>query len=128
MASEPTEKPKPKSKKPLVVVALIVLAVGVFVLCGGSVAGLLLQRSRVVEEPFVQTGEFVLVAGEEGVVNFPLPYRSPPNVEFPDQEINNKTVVTECTATGFKWKNNQKDAMSSMFNRGKMIWKARGLR
>jgi hypothetical protein len=72
-----------------------------------------------------QTGTFRVVAGQEGVVNFPLAYGThPPNVQL-DLGGYNKTVVTECTVTGFKWKNVVAD---DVFNNAQVNWTARGER
>jgi hypothetical protein len=53
--------------------------------------------------PFQQTGTFALVADQEGVVNFPIPYALPPNVEL-SGNLQASVVVKEIKATGFKWK------------------------
>lgn len=73
---------------------------------------------------FEQTGTFTSDLGQQGQVNFPLPYASPPNVELSGNH--RKTVITECTATGFKWKNSAKDGWG--FEVGPVTWKAAGIR
>lgn len=71
-----------------------------------------------------QSGQVSIVSGQEGVVNFPIPFSSPPNVEL-DTGGFNKTAITECTATGFKWKNTGTD---DTWNNGKVRWTARGVK
>ena len=55
-------------------------------------------------EAIEQKGNFTSVYGQTGVVNFPVPYRQARSVELGLYGFN-KTFVTECTPTGFKWKN-----------------------
>jgi hypothetical protein len=76
-------------------------------------------------ESFEQEGSFNLVAGAEGQVNFPLPYKSPPNVTL-DVGSFNKTIISEATETGFKWKNLAKG--DDTFNAGKTKWTSKGIR
>jgi hypothetical protein len=57
------------------------------------------------------------------VVNFPAPYRQAPNVELQLGGFN-KTVITECTPTCFKWKNTEND---DIFNDTAATWVRRGL-
>lgn len=71
-----------------------------------------------------QAGLVSIVSGQEGVVNFPVPYSSPPNVELDASDFS-KTTITDCTATGFKWKNTGADDTR---NNGKVRWTARGLK
>ncbi|HEX3149896.1 MAG TPA: hypothetical protein VHR66_17600, partial [Gemmataceae bacterium] len=73
---------------------------------------------------FEQHGTFQSDFGQQGQVNFPIPYASPPNVELTG--YHEKTVITECTATGFKWKNGSKGQWSS--EAGAVTWKAKGIR
>lgn len=73
---------------------------------------------------FEQTGKFQSDKGQQGQVNFPVPYASPPNVELSGSH--EKTVITECTATGFKWKNGSDGKWSSEY--GEVTWKAKGVR
>lgn len=74
---------------------------------------------------FEQTGKFVSDFGQQGQVNFPYPYASPPNVELSGNS--SKTVITECTATGFKWKNGN-TTRSPSWDAGEVTWKASGIR
>lgn len=74
--------------------------------------------------PMRQEGQFRTVPGQQGVVNFPTPYRSPPNVEL-EMGARNATVVSECTATGFTWKNSGTD---EFWNQATVRWTARGPR
>jgi hypothetical protein len=85
---------------------------------------------------FEQDGTFRSVHGQEGIVNFPHPYASPPNVmlepleregppsmrEFFDAEVANSTVIVECTVTGFRWRN----ACANLS--AHLRWTARGIR
>lgn len=73
---------------------------------------------------FEQTGKFQSDKGQQGQVNFSIPYASPPNVELSGNH--EKTVITECTATGFKWKNGSDGKWSSEY--GEVTWKAKGVR
>jgi hypothetical protein len=71
---------------------------------------------------FEQSGTFVPVAGEDGVVNFPLPYALPPNVEISGSG-SSEVVVKEATVTGFKWKSAAKG------NYGyRVTWTAKGIK
>ncbi len=121
MSTETT--PAPKSRTGLFVLLAIVLMVMSF--ASGLGAGILTASVfRKPVEPFKQTGSFMIVANQEGIVNFPIPYSSPPNVEL-DISSWNKTAITECTTTGFKWKNTGTD---DHFNNGKGRWTATGVR
>ena len=71
-------------------------------------------------KPFEQKGKFTSVYGQTGVVNFPVPYRQAPSVELGLYGFN-KTFVTECTPTGFKWKNTGPD---DNFNNASVDWVA----
>lgn len=106
---------------PIVVITILIalLAYG-----AGFGTHYFIMTSTAAAEPVEQHGEFNLVAGQEGVVNFPTPFRLAPNVEL---EVGgfNKTLVSDCTATGFKWKNTAKD---DMWNSGKTKWVARGVK
>jgi hypothetical protein len=75
--------------------------------------------------PFEQTGTFQTDFGQQGQVNFPFPYASPPNVELSGAH-REKTVIVECTVTGFKWKNGSEGKWQSEY--GEVTWKARGIR
>ena len=70
------------------------------------------------------TCNFMSVHGQVGVVNFPVPYRQAPNVEL-DVNSFNKTFVSECTSTGFKWKNTGAD---DSWNNASVGWVASGIR
>lgn len=98
----------------------VVLGLGFGFAAGFGAAPLFLAEGTI-----QQTGTFRVVAGQEGVVNFPLAYRShPPNVQL-DVSGYNRTVVTECTPTGFRWKNVGSD---DIFNNTQVNWTARGER
>jgi hypothetical protein len=75
--------------------------------------------------PFEQNGTFQTDIGQQGQVNFPIPYASPPNVELSGQHT--RTVITECTATGFKWKNSATQGGPS-WESGAVTWKSKGIR
>jgi len=75
---------------------------------------------------YVQKGSFQTDFGQEGQVNFPYPYASPPNVELSGSH--SKTIITECTATGFKWKNSQNSKDGWSAERGAVTWIARGIK
>jgi hypothetical protein len=74
---------------------------------------------------FPQDGTFNSVFGQEGEVNFPIPYAVAPNVELSGGP-SDKVVIVESRPTGFKWKNT---AGPNAFNgSGNVTWKARGVR
>ncbi|HMF12816.1 MAG TPA: hypothetical protein VKE94_10935 [Gemmataceae bacterium] len=75
---------------------------------------------------FEQTGTFQTVLEQQGDVRFPIPYTLPPNVELEGK--NQTTVVTECTATGFKWRNPAKQPTTFDGNVGPVTWKAKGIK
>lgn len=113
----------PAAKSRTGLIAVLVLFVSFLSLAVGFGAGMLtgnLGKPMVKSTPFEQTGTVAIVSGQEGVVNFPIPYSSPPNVE---QDASNfsKTAITECTTTGFKWKNTGTD---DSWNTGKIRWTA----
>lgn len=68
---------------------------------------------------FEQKGTFAAPRGEQGEVHFPFPYEGPPNVQLTSGDV----IVTECTASGFKWKNTDKT-----FDARSVVWVAKGLR
>ncbi len=72
---------------------------------------------------FLQSGKFKVVAGQEGSVNFPMPYQFPPSVET-DAGGFNKTAIVDITAQGFRWKNTGE---SNIFNDTDVNWTARGV-
>jgi hypothetical protein len=86
--------------------------------------GLRAPPSAIPPKPFVQKGNFNSVAGQAGVVGFPIPYRQAPNVELNSNGWN-RTVVTDCTVTGFKWKNTGSD---DQWNNASVAWVASGVR
>jgi hypothetical protein len=67
----------------------------------------------------MQSGTLDVVAKEEGVVNFPIPYALPPNVEL-SGGFTQKVVLKDITATGFKWKGTDMDH--------RLTWTARGVK
>jgi hypothetical protein len=75
--------------------------------------------------PFQQSGTFQSEAGQQGQVNFPIPYASPPNVELSGNS--SRTIISECTATGFKWKNNAGPNGPS-WDSGEVKWRSKGIR
>jgi hypothetical protein len=68
-----------------------------------------------------QSGKFSSRHGQEGTVNFPAAYQRPPNLEIDSEE--GETQITECTATGFKWKNTS----VFRFDTDDVTWVARGV-
>jgi hypothetical protein len=70
-----------------------------------------------------QEGSFQTLIGQEGQVMYPVPYASPPNVELTGG-YKNAVVITEVTATGFKWKNPMKDKFG---NEGEVRWMSKGI-
>jgi serine/threonine protein kinase len=79
--------------------------------------------------PYEQSGKFHTVSGQEGVINFPIPYRQPPNVEL-QMNLWNRTIITECTATGFKWRNTgggPNEGPNDNFNNELVTWVAKGV-
>jgi hypothetical protein len=76
-------------------------------------------------ETFEQSGRFNVEAGKEGIVRFPQPFGSVPNLELSLSPSFNKTVVAETMSWGFRWKNTGPD---NLFNNSSVPWKARGIR
>ncbi len=68
---------------------------------------------------FEQTGRFDAGLGEEGVVYFPVPYSSPPNVEL--QNVFGVLSIHDCTAKCFKWRNGGSSHL------GGVTWIAKGV-
>ena len=68
-------------------------------------------------------GKFYTIFGQEGPVMFPVPYATPPHVEVTGG-YRSVTVISEVTATGFKWKNVAKDRFG---NEGEVQWTAKGI-
>ena len=117
------QSPPAKSRTGLfVLLALFLMAVSFVVGFGAGALSFNVWKKPVAT--YDQVGQVTIVAGQEGVVNFPIPYSSPPNVEL-DTGGFNKTAITECTATGFKWKNT---GLDDSWNNGKVRWTARGLK
>jgi hypothetical protein len=87
--------------------------------------GLRLPPSALPPTPFVQKGEFRSIYGQEATVNFPVPYDSPPNVEFASGAAAGNTLLVEATATGFRWRNTSKDGRGW---EGTIAWTAKGVR
>jgi hypothetical protein len=86
--------------------------------------GLRAPPSSLPPQVFEQKGPFRTVHGQQGVVHFPIPYRQAPNVTLKMSGWN-KTIVTECTPAGFKWKNTGGD---DQFNNESAEWIAKGVR
>jgi len=72
--------------------------------------------------PFQQTGNFVAIKDQEGVVNFAIPYALPPNVEIDGYDKGN-VVINEVKATGFKWK-----GVGDMRLGGNLTWTSKGVK
>jgi hypothetical protein len=86
--------------------------------------GLRAPISALPPQTFEQKGHFQVVHGQQGVVNFPIPFRQAPNVQL-DAGGLNKTAITDCTPGGFKWKNAGAD---DIFNNATVGWTATGVR
>jgi hypothetical protein len=105
-----------------IVLALVLIGMSFAVGFGAGVLTFFVTKKPT--PPYEQTGMVNIVAGQEGVVNFPIPYSSAPNVDL-DTSSWSKTAITECTSTGFKWKNT---GMDDHWNNGKVRWTARGVK
>jgi hypothetical protein len=114
-----------RRKFPWSTLLLVVLFYFIGIFNGCQIAWRDTPKKPVEVEVFEQEGSFNLAAGAEGQVNFPLPYKSPPNVTL-DVSGFNKTIVSEATETGFKWKNLAKSGDS--WNEGKTKWISKGVR
>lgn len=88
--------------------------------------GLRATAGTLAMKTFEQSGSFQSDFAQQGQVNFPIPYGSPPNVEL--SGFHKKTIIVESTATGFKWKNsgNAKEGWAS--EAGTVTWKSKGIR
>jgi hypothetical protein len=75
-------------------------------------------------KPFEQKGTFFSQYGQEAPVHFPVPFDSAPNIELAGPAHVN-TVIVECTAASFKWRNTAKGITSGW--EGDLTWTARGL-
>jgi hypothetical protein len=84
------------------------------------------RGSGMAPRPFEQTGTFNTLANTDGEVIFPIPYAAPANVEL-SGNASSYMVVTECKATGFKWKNKPDPTWISHAS-GTITWKAKGQR
>ena len=73
------------------------------------------------DKPFQQTGNFTAIKDQEGVVNFPIPYALPPNVEV-DGVDRGSVVITDVKFGGFKWK------CVGNVNSGNMTWTSKGVK
>jgi hypothetical protein len=78
--------------------------------------------------PGTQTGKFFSIAGETGEIYFPVPFASPPNIEF-DRGMagSSTTIVVKCTATGFRWKNAAPKG-NAFGSEGELTWNAKGIK
>ena len=74
---------------------------------------------------FEQEGKIPLADGadQEGMVNFPYPYAIAPNVEI--NVTWGQMQITECKATGFKWKGKGQPNSNGMAS---ARWRANGLK
>jgi hypothetical protein len=72
---------------------------------------------------FEQTGSFYSEQDREGTEFFPIPYDSPPHIELSETGPNYPTIILECTAKSFKWRNT-----SRIHDSGSVTWKAKGIR
>jgi hypothetical protein len=125
MASEIAARP---NRRGWLTVLLMILLIGVAYGAGYVSAclnyGLWDQKMFQVRGPFEQSGNLRTLSGQEGVVFFPIPYQQAPNVELTLGGFN-KTIVTECTATSFKWKNIGAD---DLHNNTDVTWRSKGVR
>jgi hypothetical protein len=80
------------------------------------------KSAAIDDTPFTQTGYFTVIADQQGVVNFAIPYALAPNVEISGPD-GNCVLITENKATGFKWKGVTKPAFS-----GSATWTAKGIK
>lgn len=87
-------------------------------------SGLRAPPSALPPKVFEQADEFYSQIGQGAVVHFPIPYASAPSVVLSGGNNHRDTVIVECTATGFKWKNIAKDRNGWS---GDVRWKARGV-
>ena len=69
--------------------------------------------------------EFKVEPGKTGEVKYESAYASPPHVEIAAKLGLHKVIVTEVTATGFKWKNTGTD---NFFDTKDMTYTARGVK
>jgi hypothetical protein len=85
--------------------------------------GLPASRSALPPKVHEQTGTFRTLKGQEATEYFPVPYSSPPNVQL--SGINSQTtIVIDCTAKSFKWRNTIKDNNAY---EGNVTWNSKGV-
>src|SRR5579885_230606 len=86
---------------------LFLIALTVAATLGLAAAGVYVAGGRLTfgrgPELLAQQGDFDAVIGAEGVVYFPQPYATAPNVQLAGRSEN--TVVTECARDHFRWRN-----------------------
>ena len=77
--------------------------------------------------PLEQSGKFTFIANppngptdQEGVIYFPIPYASPPNIELGGDA--GEVVIVDCTSKSFKWRN------AGFLGQFHVSWTARGAR
>ncbi len=75
-------------------------------------------------KPFEQKGSFRALLGQQGVVNFPLPYVGPANVTLGGNHAT--TVIVSSTPFGFTWKNTPTPGTSPA--EGEVTWTVQGVR
>jgi hypothetical protein len=63
------------------------------------------------------TGKFHYAEGEQGQVSFTRPFAFPPNIDVPN------VIVSEITATGFRWQHPGPKRAGTM----QLVWTARGV-
>lgn len=85
--------------------------------------GLRALPNSIPPQTYQQTGKFNVIHGTEGMVGFPIPYATTPNVEVGGFR-GHTVVVVEVTPTHFKWKNVGIDAFG---NDGEAVWTSRGV-
>lgn len=88
--------------------------------------GVRIRGGGVAPRPFEQTGTFNTLANTDGEVIFPIPYAAPANIELSGGSAS-YVIVSECKATGFKWKNKPDPTWVSHAS-GTITWKAKGQR
>ncbi len=128
-AVAPTELPAWIASKPLWL--LVVLLAGTHLVCFLAGAGLagggnVQDRTDISNATlFEQEGKIPLADGadQEGMVNFPYPYAIAPNVEI--NVTWGQMQITECKATGFKWKGKGQPNSNGMAS---ARWRANGLK
>jgi hypothetical protein len=87
--------------------------------------GLRAPPSALPPKTFELQGKFQSVLGQEGVVNFEIPYSEPPHVELTGN-YTTATVVAECTPNSFKWRNAARE--KAAYVEGEVQWTAKGIR